>query len=592
MKKDQKIKGPVWNLGLLYKSVNDPQIERDVKKFENIRTAFAKKYNDAKKEFLMDPKVLLQALKDLEAMWKFGDKAISYFYFLRDIEADNREALSKIPLFENRMTKAENVMKFFGVLLGKVSAKKQKEFLADKGLAKYHMFLERIFDEAKYRLSVDEEKIMSLKSMPAYDMWVAGNEKTLNLETVEWKGKKIPVSQATKELQSLDSFKERALLAKAIAMTLKRVAPFSEAEINAVVTNKKINDELRGYKTAYENTVIGYRNDPKVVDNLVKTVTEAFVLTQRFYKIKAKLLKQKSLLYSDRNAKVGKLDIKYPFNKSVSTLKDIFGKIDPKYANILGDYVKNGQIDVHPRVGKTGGAYCAGSYTIPTFVLLNHVGNPESLKTFAHEMGHAFHTEASKVQHPFYFNYSTSLAETASTLFEAIAMDAVSEGLSEKEKIIVLHDEINDSAQTIFRQIACFNYEKEIHETIRTKGFMSKEELADAHNRNMQAYLGPVFNMDRDDGYFFVQWSHIRRFFYVYSYAYGMLVSKALLRKYKKDKSFWKKIEQFLASGGNDTPENIMKKIGIDISHPDFWKEGLKEIEEDIDKLEKLAKTR
>lgn len=119
---------------------------------------------------------------------------------------------------------------------------------------------------------------------------------------------------------------------------------------------------------------------------------------------------------------------------------------------------------------------------------------------------------------------------------------------------------------------------------------MSKEELADAHNRNMQAYLGPVFKLERDDGYMFVQWSHLRRFFYVYSYAYGLLVSKALLRRYRKDKSFWKKIEQFLSAGGKDSPENILKEIGIDVSKPDFWKEGLKEIEDDIKKLERLTK--
>jgi oligoendopeptidase F len=226
---------------------------------------------------------------------------------------------------------------------------------------------------------------------------------------------------------------------------------------------------------------------------------------------------------------------------------------------------------------------------MPTFVLLNHIDDLYSLKTFAHEMGHAFHAELSKGQGPIYCSYSTSLAETASTLFETIAGDAIYESLPDKEKIILLHDRISDSIASIFRQIACFNYENEIHQTIRTKGYMSKEELADAHNKHMQAYLGPALKMTRDDGYMFVSWMHLRYFFYVYSYAYGLLVSKALLRRYRKDKSFWKKIEQFLSAGGKDSPENILKEIGIDVSKPDFWKEGLKEIEDDIKKLEKLT---
>jgi oligoendopeptidase F len=165
-----------------------------------------------------------------------------------------------------------------------------------------------------------------------------------------------------------------------------------------------------------------------------------------------------------------------------------------------------------------------------------------------------------------------------------------SKSLSDKEKIIVLHDKINGDVATIFRQISCFNFELELHNAIRTKGSVSKEEICTIHNKNMQAYLGPAFRMIPDDGYMFASWSHIRRFFYVYSYAYGSLVSKALLRKYRQDPSFWCKIEIFLSAGGKDTPENILKEIGIDVTKPEFFMEGLKTIEDDIALLEGLTR--
>ncbi len=113
--------------------------------------------------------------------------------------------------------------------------------------------------------------------------------------------------------------------------------------------------------------------------------------------------------------------------------------------------------------------------------------------------------------------------------------------------------------------------------------------MADIHNRNMKEYLGPVFDLRQDDGYFFVTWSHIRNFFYIYTYAYGQLVSKALLRRYRKDPTFWSKIEQFLSAGGKDSPENILKEIGIDVSSSGFWKEGLMEIADDVKELEQLT---
>ncbi len=162
--------------------------------------------------------------------------------------------------------------------------------------------------------------------------------------------------------------------------------------------------------------------------------------------------------------------------------------------------------------------------------------------------------------------------------------------LSPKEQLIALHDKIASSINTIFRQIACFNFELDLHNSIRDKGSLSKEEIAALMNKHMAAYLGPVFSMQEDDGYFFVYWSHVRRFFYVYSYAFGEIVSSALYQMYKKDNSFKEKVKQFLSMGGSDSPENIFKSIGIDVTKPEFFEEGLKKIEKDIDTLESLLK--
>jgi oligoendopeptidase F len=372
--------------------------------------------------------------------------------------------------------------------------------------------------------------------------------------------------------------------------TLKTVAPFSEAEINAIYTDKKINDELRGFKTPYEDTVKEYRNDPAVIENLVRTVTDNFKISHRFYRVKARLLKLKSLSYSDRAAKIGAVKTKFTFETSAKLLKDIFGKLNPRFSATLDSFMQDGRIDAYPRPGKKAGAYCWSAYSCPTFVLLNHTDDLNSFMTFAHEFGHAFHAEFARSQGAIYCSNSMSLAETASTLFESIALDAVYDTLPDEEKIIVLHDKINDDISTIFRQTACFNFENDIHAGVRTKGYVSASEIAQMHNKDMAAYLGPQFKMKPDDGYYFVHWGHIRRFFYVYSYAYGQLVSKAMLRRYKADPSFWKSIEKFLSSGGKDSPENILKEIGIDVSKPDFWIEGLREVEEDIAKLEKLTK--
>ena len=102
--------------------------------------------------------------------------------------------------------------------------------------------------------------------------------------------------------------------------------------------------------------------------------------------------------------------------------------------------------------------------------------------------------------------------------------------------------------------------------------------------------MGDAVEVTDEEGYFYVYWSHIRRFFYVYTYAYGQIISRALYEKWKEDPSYAKKIKQFLSAGGSMKPEDIFKSIGIDTSKNSFFETGLEGVERDITKLEKLAK--
>jgi oligoendopeptidase F len=562
----------------------------DMQIIEKSVADFAKKYDVAEKTYLNNAEALKLAVDSFEKLSAdVSPKPLYYLFYQQSVNGNDPEVHAKMALISQRASKIGNQLEFFVIALGSISKDNQRGFLSNKILAKHRFFLECIFSDAAHKLSLGEEKMDSLKQLPAHELWVSHVEKLLGARTVSWKGKHLPLGEALSLISEQKTSALRKKLATLVYGELKHVADFSEGEINAVFINKKIDDELRGFKTPYESTVREYRNDPAVIEHLVKTVTDNFPIAHRFHALKAKLLKQKKFDYWDRAAKIGVTKSTYSFADSLKILKKTFGSIDPKYADILEQAVNERRIDAEPRKGKQGGAYCQSSYTHPTHVLLNHVDTLNSLSTFAHEMGHAFHGELSKSQGPIYCEYSYSLAETASTLFEAIAEEAVFQSLPDKEKVIVLHDKINGDIATIFRQIACFNFELELHQTIRAKGSVSKEEICTIHNKNMQAYLGPTFKMIPDDGYMFVSWSHIRRFFYVYSYAYGSLVSKALLRRYKKDPSFWTKIELFLSAGGKDTPENILREIGIDVSAPEFFLDGLKTIEDDIALLERLT---
>ena len=576
-----------WNLKQLYKSPKDPQIDKDLNDAEIAYTKFAKKYQKNTK-YLSDEAALLNALREYEAMGDLpASKTHFYLHLAGDINSFDEAIKSKMNLVSQRLQKISNLVLFFDLNLSKVSPKQQKIFLKSKKLEKYNYFLKKIFENSKYLLTEPEEKILSLKALTSHSMWTQAVGNIKSKKTVEYKGKQIPLSEASSLINELTSQKERFELQNKVMEVYYSIAEIAESELNAIVTDKKIDDELRGFKEPYDATIVSYENDRDTVMSLVKTVTNNFKISQNFYKVKAKMLKVEKINYSDRGASVGKTDKKYTYEDSYKLLHEIFTKTDPKFGEILKTFVENGQIDAFPKVGKRGGAYCSPHHNTPTFVMLNHTDNADSLSTFAHEMGHAIHSEFTKSQPSFYEGYSMSTAEVASTLFEYILFYELFEKLTPDEKIIALHDKIQDDIATVFRQIACFNFETEMHNTIRKNGNMSKEELASVMNKHMKSYMGDI-NFGDKDGYFFVGWPHLRYMFYVYSYAFGQLTSKVLYRKYKEDKSYIEKIKQFLSTGGSMSPEDTFKAIGLDLKNPEFWKNGMKEIESDIKMLEKL----
>jgi oligoendopeptidase F len=427
-------------------------------------------------------------------------------------------------------------------------------------------------------------------NLPAYTLWVNGNDKLVAKQQIKWKGKLIPLSEASAKIHSLPALKDRHALAALVYGRFKEIADFAEAELNAVITNKKIEDELRGHSKPYSATIMEYENEEETVEKLVATVTKHFPIAHRFYNVKAKMLGLKQLAYVDRSAPIGKTVKKFTFNEAIAIVRRAFTKVAPVYAEAFDEMLVRGQVDVFSKVGKEGGAFCSHYKTLPIFVLLNYITDFHSVTTLAHEMGHALHSKFStENQSPLYRDYTMSAAEVASTLFENFVFDEVFATLSAKEQIIALHDKINDSVSTIFRQIAFFNFELELHTQIRAKGSLPKEEIAKLLTKHNQACLGPMFKFKDEDGYFFVSFPHIRYFFYVYSYAFGEIVSSAMYQKYQEDKGFEQQIRHFLSAGGSASPEDIFAGIGIDVRNPAFFELGLKKIEADIEKLEKLV---
>ncbi|HYA26516.1 MAG TPA: M3 family metallopeptidase, partial [Thermodesulfovibrionales bacterium] len=369
-------------------------------------------------------------------------------------------------------------------------------------------------------------------------------------------------------------------------------ADVAEAELNSILGNKKIDDELRKMERPDLARHISDDIESEVVDSLIKAVSDRFDIPQRYYGLKAKLLRTKKLKYHERNVEYGGLAKHYTFEKSVRLVKKVLGNLDPGFAEIFDSFLDNGLVDAFPRKGKASGAFCAHHLiSHPTYILLNHMGKLNDVLTLAHELGHGINNELMKgKQDALNFGSPLLTAEVASTFLEDFVLQELLREADAESRLAVMVNKLNDDISTIFRQAACYRFEQELHQEFRHKGYLSKKEIGQLFQKHMASYMGNLVEQSPGSENWWIYWGHIRHFFYVYSYASGLLISKSLQSAVKKDPRFIAKVKDFLSAGLSDSPRNIFMRLGIDITEKAFWDRGLDEVETLLWETEKLAR--
>jgi len=101
--------------------------------------------------------------------------------------------------------------------------------------------------------------------------------------------------------------------------------------------------------------------------------------------------------------------------------------------------------------------------------------------------------------------------------------------------------------------------------------------------------MGDAVEQSSGSENWWIYWGHTRSFFYVYSYASGLLISKSLQKSVKENPHFIEKVKDFLSAGLSSSPENIFRRLGIDITDKGFWNKGLDEVESLLQETMKLA---
>ncbi len=587
-----------WDLSKLLPDDYESTFEKELTAAEQRTRSFMTKWK-SRSDYLENPVVLREALNDYEELATQGGVSGNAGYYIglkSSLAQDDPIIKARENKIEERGLQIGSELDFFALRISRIPVEKHSTFLTHPELEPYKHFVKGLFENGKYMLSEAEERVFTLLSPTAAGNWVRMTSEFITTEerdvlTESGKTEKKNFSDLLSLLASPD-VKVRESAASAINSIFSKHVKVGEAEINSVLSYKKTSDFLRGLIRPDQARHLSDDVEPATVDLLVDVVSSRNDIVHRYYELKKKLLGMATMRYYERNTLYKGMDKNYSFEDAVNVVYKTMAKLDPKFADIFQSYLYNGQIDVFTKKGKSSSEFCVdGTKLQPGYVMINFGNKIDDASTIAHEMGHAINNELIKpIQKTLNSDVSLCLAETASTFFEDFILDEISETLTDDEKLAMMVFRLDTAINTVFRQIACYKFELDLHKNLREKGFLSKEELGQIFLKNMSEYCGPAVEMAEGTANWWLHWSHIRSFFYVYSYAFGHLVSKYMQNLVRQDKNNIEKIKEFLAAGSSKSPKEILADIDIDINSREFWQNGIDQIQQMLVDTESYAK--
>ena len=412
-------------------------------------------------------------------------------------------------------------------------------------------------------------------------------DKLDSTHTVEYRGQTLPLPAVRGMAYDGDASVRKDAYEAEIASYKKMELPMSYC-LNAIKMEARTIAKAKGFDSVLDMTLDQNRMDRETLDAMIGAIKEYLPHFRRYLRAKAKYLGHADgLPFYDLFAPVGKASKAYTIEEAREVLLREMGKFTPAMAEFMDNAFEQRWIDVYPKEGKGGGAFCAGAHEYDrSLILTNYQGSFSDISTLAHELGHAWHNRCMAGLPYCLTGTPMPLAETASIFNETILAHQVLKTATEDEQFTLLESSLMEVTQTCVDILSRYLFETEVIDT-RADHAMTVDELKDCMLRAQEATYGDGLDKNVRHPYMWACKSHYYSSgynFYNFPYAFGELFGKGVFAQYLKEgESFVPKYNQLLRSCGSGTIAEVAASVGIDVRSADFWRASLEVVKNEID---------
>ena len=581
-----------WDLSDIYESLEDKSIDFDKTRVETLVLNFKNAYFNN-----LNEKNLLGAIRDYEKIQSLIEKLSAYSFLYLQTKLNDEKVLSFFQKTTEWISVVSSDIVFFDVAITNLDFEEVlSECDKNAELNAYRSWIEHSFKFKEHVLTNEAESAVFQKNITSRSSWIRLYDEILVRLRFDLEGEEKNLAEIVEIANHSKDSVQRKKASISLSNGLQKESFYIKTIYNNIILDCSVENKIRKYSYPEESRHLSNNIDKKSVDFLSQAVVLGYKNTShRYYAIKAKILGKEKLEYSDRNAPVnlsGYLDKKYSYEEAAKIVCDGYEEFCPLFSDIAKEFISKNWIDVYPFEGKTSGAFSHHcSCEIHPYILLNFFGNIRDVSTLAHELGHGIHQKLSASNGPILSDTPITLSEVASLFGEKIIFEKLLKNTTNNlEKIDLLCSKLDDTINSVIRQIAFFEFEKKVHLS-RLNSELSVNEISSYWVETQKQALGEFVILDDNmENY----WCYISHFFhcpfYVYAYAFGEIFVNALYENYKKDKeNFVEKYVKMLSRGGIDKYDIAAKAFDLNPLDSDFWYDGVKSIENQVNELEDLC---
>lgn len=584
-----------WSLNELYSSFDSNEFKEDVKKLEQLISEL-NYWSDEGLDKNNAVKTIEEYLKFSIEISSLFTKLASFASLTSSVDAKNEEALiyqNKLSVMGTELTKPGVVFQSF---IGEID--NLDEIIESSPLLEEHKFhLSEIKIKSKYMLSEKEEVLISKMTNTGSTAWTNLQNKITSTLTVDIildeKEQKLPLP-AVRNLAYHKDSNVRKTAYDAEQAAYKKIEESSAAALNGIKGEVLTITKLRGYTHPLDEVLVQSRMDKETLDAMMTAIEEFLPVFHKYFRKKAELLgHENGLPFYDMFAPMGNVDRTFTYESAMKYVVDNFRTFSDKLADYAqGAYDKN-WMDVEPREGKRGGAFCSNLHPIKeSRIMANFDGSFSNMTTLAHELGHGYHGSNLIDESILNSKYPMPIAETASIFCETIVMNAALKEASSEEAFGILESSISDAGQVIVDIYSRYLFETELFER-RSDHPLSVNEFKEIMLDAQKKAYGNGLDHKVLHPYMWINKTHYYsagRNFYNFPYAFGLLFSKGLYAEYlKRGDSFVDEYDALLNATGKNNIKDVAKRMNIDVSDPEFFRNSLRLIEKDIEAFIEIA---